>query len=108
MSRRQQMGGSCLFIQSATLWHFMGAFRPLTLRLIIERYDFKDAMLPVKSLFLSLVTFCSVSLWGPFYFYSTPLDISCRAGFVVMKLVNAWRFWKVFVSPSILNDSLAG
>ena len=67
------MDGSCLFIQSATLWRFMGAFKPFTLRLHTERYDFNDAMLPVKSLFVSVVTFCSVSLLGPFYLYRTPL-----------------------------------
>ena len=104
VSYRQQMDGSCLFIQSATLWCFMGAFRAFTLREIIERYYFNDAMLPVKSLFLSIVTFCSVSLLGPFYFYTNPLNISWRAGFVVTKLVSDWRLWKFFMSPSILND----
>ena len=102
------MDGSFLFIQSATLWHFIGAFNPFRLIEIIERYDFNDAMLPVKSLFVSVVTFCSVSLLGPFYCYRTPLNISCRAGFVMTKLVNDWRFWNVFISPSILNDSLDG
>ena len=102
------MDGSCLFIRSATLWHFMGAFMPFTLRVIIERYDFNDDMLSVKSLFESVVTFCSVSLLGPFYLYRTPPNISCRAGLGVTKLVNDWRFWNVFISPSILNDSLAG
>ena len=102
------MDGSCLFIQSATLWHFMVEFKPFTLPLRTERYDFNDAMLPVKSLFVSVVTFRSVSLLGPFYLYRTPLNISCRAGFMVTKLVNDWRFWNVFISPSILNDSLAG
>ena len=102
------MDGSFLFIQFATLWHFMGAFRPFTLRLSIERYDFNDAMLPVRSLFVSVVTFCSVSLLGPFYLYRNPLNISGRPGFVVTKLVNDWRFWNVFISPSSLNDSSAG
>ena len=60
------MDVSCLFIQSAALWRFMGAFNPFTLRLIIERYDFNDVMLPVKSLFLYIVTLSSVSLLGPF------------------------------------------
>ena len=86
----------------------MGPFRTFTLRLIIERYDFNDVMLPLKSLFLQIVNFCSVSLLGPFYFYRTPLNISCRAGFMVTKLVSDWRFWLVLISPSILNDSLAG
>ena len=102
------MDGSFLLIQSAILWRFMGAFKPFRLIEIIERYDFNDAMLPVKSLFVSVVTFCSVSLLGPFYLYRTPLNISCRAGFMVTKLVNDWRFWNVFISPSILNDSFAG
>ena len=102
------MDGLFLFIQSATLWHFMGAFKPFTLRGIIERHDFNDVMLPVKSLFLSIVTFCSVSLLGHFYLYRTPLNISWRAGIMVTKLFNDWQFWNVFISPSILNDSLAG
>ena len=70
-SCRPQMDGSCLFIQSAPWWHFMGPFRPFTLRLIIERYDFNDAILPVKS--FSIVTFCSVSLSGLFTFIEPPL-----------------------------------
>ena len=52
VSCRQQIDGKWLFIQFEALWHFMGAFRVLTLRVIIERYDFNDVMLPVKSLFL--------------------------------------------------------
>ena len=51
VSCRQQMDGSCLFIQSATLWHFMGVFKPWKLRLHTERYDFNDAMYSVKSLY---------------------------------------------------------
>ena len=102
------MDGSCPFIQSATLWFFMGAFKPFTLRLNTERDDFNDAMLPVKSLFVSVVTFCSVSPLGPFYLYRAPLNISGRAGFMVTKLVNDLRFLNVFISPSILNGSLAG
>ena len=86
----------------------MEAFKPFTLIVIIERYDFNDAMFPVKSLFVSVVAFCSVSLLGHFYFYRTPLNISCRARFVVTKLSNDWQLWKVFISTSILNDSLAG
>ena len=85
VSCRAQMDGSCLFIQSATLWCFMGEFRPFTLRLIIERYDFNDAILPVKSLFVWVVTFRSVSLLGRFYPYRTPLNSSRRAGFGVTK-----------------------
>ena len=63
----------------------MGAFRPFTLRLNIERYDFNYAMFLVKSLFLSIVSFCSVSPLGPFYLYRTPLNMSCR---VVSRLQN--------------------
>ena len=73
VSCREQKEGSCLFIQSATLWCFMGAIKPFTLRLHTERYDFNDAMLPVKSLFVSVVIFCSVSLLGLFTFRQPPL-----------------------------------
>ena len=104
VSCRQQMDGSCLFIKCATLWHFMEDFRPFTLRLIIERYDFNDAMFSVMSLFLLIVTFCSVSLLRPFYFYRTPLNISCTVGLVVMNSFSFCRSWKVYLS----NDSLAG
>ena len=106
-SCRQQMDGSCLLIQSATLWCFMGAFRTFTFRLIIERYDFNDAMLPVKSLFLKIVSFCSVSLLGSFYFIEPPLISP-------VGLVSWLQNWLITgdsgmsISPSILNDSLAG
>ena len=86
------MDGSCLFIQSATLWHFMGAFRPFTLRVVIERYDFNDAMLPVKCLFLLIVTFCSVSLLGPFYFIEPPLISP-------VGLVSCLQIWSVSGDP---------
>ena len=86
----------------------MGACSPFTLRVIIERYDFNDGVLPVKSLFLQIVTFCSVSLLGPFYFYRTSLSISCRAGLVVTNSINFFQSWKGIFSPSMLNDSLAG
>ena len=72
VSCRQQMDGSCLFIQSATLWHFMGAFKPFTLRLHTERYDFNDAMLPVKSLYRLWLSALYHS-WGLFTFIEPPL-----------------------------------
>ena len=94
------MDGSFLFIQSATLWRFMGAFKPFTLRLNPERENFNDAMLPINSLLVLVVTFCSVSLLGSFYLYRTPLNISCRqqmdGSCLFIQSATLWRFMGAF------------
>ena len=87
VSWRRHMDGSCHFIQSATLCRFMGAFRPFTLRVIIDRYVFIDIILPLKSFFLSLY-FCSMLFLGFFLFYRTPLNISCSVGLVLHSLLS--------------------
>ena len=40
--------------------------------------------------------------------YTNPLKICCKAGLVVLESLNFCLFEKLFVSPSILNDILAG
>ena len=100
------MDGSCFFIQSETL----GAFRPFKFRVTIEIYGFSAIVLPVRSLFLYIfsVSFWSVWLSKSLFAYRIPLNISCRAGLVVTYSFSFCLTWKLFISPSILNDSLAG
>ena len=40
--------------------------------------------------------------------YRIPLNITFRAGFVVTYSFSFCLSWKLFISPSILNDNLAG
>ena len=40
MSYRQHIGGSCFFIQLATLCPLFGALSPLTFKIIIDKYIF--------------------------------------------------------------------
>ena len=55
---------------------------------------------PIQSLFLWIVPF-------NFLYYRIPLSISTRAGFVVTYSFSFCLSWKLFISPSILNESLA-
>ena len=72
ISCRQQMDGSFLFIQSATLWRFMEEFKPWTLRVHTERYDFNDDMFSGKALYRLWLSALYHS-WGLFTFIEPPL-----------------------------------
>ena len=52
--------------------------------------------------------FCGLFLWASSFFYRVPLNISCRAGLVVTYSFSFCLSWKVFISLSILNESLSG
>ena len=57
-------------------------------------------MIPVQSL-----------LWIvplDFLYYILLLSVSCRAGFMVTYSFSFCLSWKLFISPSVLNESLAG
>ena len=97
--------GSCPFIHSDTLCLLIGAFSPFTFSVIIERYGFR------------IIVFCrlhaysdvTVPLWSLQHStHRVLLRISCRAGLVVMNSFSYYFSGKTFISPSILNDRLAG
>ena len=44
----------------------------------------------------------------PFLYWSLPLIILCRAGFVERYCVNLVLSWNILVSPSIVIESFAG
>ena len=52
---RQQIDGSCFFIQYETLCLVMGSFSSFTFRVTTERYEFSVIMIPIQSLFLWVV-----------------------------------------------------
>ena len=89
------------FIQSETLRLLMGSLSPFTFRVTIERYEFSVIMIPIQSLLLWIIP------WASSFFYRVPLNISCRAGLVVTYSFSFCLSWKLFISPSILNQSLA-
>ena len=80
----------------------MGSFSPFTFRVTIERYEFSAIIIPIQSLF------CGLFLLDSSFFYRVPLNIPCRSGLLVTYSFIFCLSWKLFMSPSILNESLAG
>ena len=63
-------------------------------------------LLPVSSLFeVDLVDLFSSLV---FLSYISPFNICCKAGLVVLNSFNFYLSEKLFISPSILNEILAG
>ena len=58
-------------------------------------------MIPIQSPILWIVAL-------DFLYYRIPISISCRAGFVVTYSFGFCLSWKLFISPSVLNESIAG
>ena len=50
----QYIHGSCFYIHSAGLWLLVGAFSPLTFKVIIDMYVLRALLLIVLHLFLSI------------------------------------------------------
>ena len=82
VSCRQHIYGSFFYIHSASLCLLVGAFN--CLRLILQ-------------IFLLL-----------FLDYISPFNICCKAGLVVLNSLNFCLSEKLLISPSILNEILAG
>ena len=93
------------FIHSDTLCLLIGTFSPFTFS-VIERYGFRVIVVSVG--FMLVVV--SLVLCGPCNISLTesPLRVSCKAGLVVMNSSSFYLFGKTFISPSILNGSVAG
>ena len=92
-------------IYSDTLCLLIGAFRPCTFRMIIDRYEFSAIVLPVKLGFLVMfsVPFQSVLLWS--FFPKESTLILLQEWFSCHKLLQ-FVFGKLFIFPFILNDNL--
>ena len=66
VSYRQQIEGFCFFIQSATLCLLIGAFSPLTFKVIVDRYIFTAILNLVFQLILCFSSFLFWVGWFPF------------------------------------------
>ena len=100
VSCRQHIQGSCFCIHSASLCLLVGAFNPFTFKVIIDQYDPVAIYCIVLgsslyTVFLSLVQRRSFS-------------ICWRAGLVVLNSLSFCMSVKLLISPSYLNEILAG
>ena len=99
VSYRQHIYGSCFCTHSASLCLLVGAFNSFTLKVIIDIY------VPVAFVWdWFCISFSSLV----FLDYISPFNIYCKGGLVVLKSVNCCLSGKLFISPSILNEILAG
>ena len=94
--------GSSFFIHSASLCLLVGAFNPFTFKVIIDIY------VPIAIFLIVWRWFCRSFSSLVFLDYTSPFDICCKAGLVVLNSVNFCLSVKLFISPSILNEILAG
>ena len=98
----QHIYGSCFYIHSASLCLLVGAFIPFTFKVIIDIYVSIAIFLTVCSWFCR--SFSSLVFLG----YISPFNTFCKAGLVVLNSLNFCLSEKLFISPSILNEILAG
>ena len=91
---------------SASLCLLVGVFSPLTFKVIIDMYVLIAILLITLDLFLLL--FFSFLLFLFFSAYRSSFSICCKAGLVVLNSLNFCLSVKVLISPSNLNESLAG
>ena len=93
--------GSCFCIHAASLCLLVGVFNLFTFKVIIDIY------VPI-AFFLIGVDFIDLFSSLVFLDYIRLFNICCKAGLVVL---NSFKFClseKLFISPSILNEILAG
>ena len=100
VSCRQHIYGSCFCIHSASLCLLSGAFNPFTFKVIIDKYD------PIAIYFIVLGS----SLYTFFVFpvQRRSFSICWRAGLVVLHSLSFCLSVKLLISPSYLNEILAG
>ena len=101
VSCRQHIYGFCFRIHSASLCLLVGAFNPFTFKVIIDIY------VPI-AIFLFGVNFVDLFFSLVFLDYISPFNIYCKAGLVVLNSLNFCLSEKLFISPSILTEILAG
>ena len=100
-SCKQHVYGSCFCIYSDSLCLLVGAFNPFTFKVIIDIYV-------LIAIFLFGVDFVDRFSSLVFLDYISPFNICCKAGLVVLNSLNFCLSEKLFISPSILNEILAG
>ena len=100
VSCRQHMQGSYFCIHSASLCLLVGAFNPFTFKVIIDKYD---------HIAISFIVLGS-SLYTLFVFPVQRISFSIcwRAGLVVQNSLSFCLSEKLLISPSYLNEILAG
>ena len=101
VSCRQHIDKSCFCINSASLCLLVGAFNPFLFKVIIDIY------VPI-AIFLFGVDFVDLFSSLVLLDYISPFNICCKAGLVVLDSLNFCLSEKLFISPSILNEILAG
>ena len=102
VSCRQHVYGSCFCIHSASLCLLIGAFNPFFKKQLLM-YIY---LLPFFKLFG--VDFVDLFSSLAFLDYITPFSICCKAGLVVLNSLSFCLSLKLLISPSILNEILAG
>ena len=105
-SFRQHIYGSCFCIHSANLCLLVGPFNLFTFKVIIDIYGPIAIFLIVWGLILQIFFFSCIS-WL-FLDYIRPFNICCKSDLMVLNSLNFCLSEKLFISPSILNEILAG
>ena len=106
VSCRHHIYRSCFCIHSVSLCLLAGAFSPFTFKVIIDIY------VPI-AIFLIVWGWFFLIVWGRssslvFLDYVSPYNICCKAGLMVLSCLNFCLSEKLFISPSILIEILAG
>ena len=101
-SCRQYIYGSCFCIHSASLCLLVGAFNPFTFKIIINIY------IPVDIFLIVWGCFCRSFSSVVFDYISPFKNICCKTGLVVLNYLNFCLSEKLLISPSYLNEILAG
>ena len=102
VSCRQHIYGSCFCIYSASLCLLVRAFNSLTFKVIIDIY------VPIAIFIIVWGWFCRFFSSLVFLYSMSPFKICCKAGLVVLNSLTFCLSEKLFISPSILNEILAG
>ena len=100
VSCKQHIEGSCFCNHLASLCLLVGAFNPFTFKVIIDKYDH------VTIYFIVLGSgLCTLFV---FPVYRISFTICWRAGLVVLNSLSFRLSVKLLISPSDLNEILAG
>ena len=100
VSCRQHIQGSCFCIHSASRCLLIGAFNPFTFKVLIDKYD------PVAIYFIVLGS--RLYTFFVFPLQRISFSICWRAGLVVLNSLSFCLSVKLWISPSYLNEILAG
>ena len=102
VSYRQHIYGSCFCIHPASLCLLLGTFNLFTCKVIIDIY------VPIAIFLIVWGWFCRSFSSLVFLDYISSFNICCKAGVVVLNSLNFCLSEKLFISPSTLNEILAG